>query len=215
MISPKYPYLDLYHLFNNTRFPFVLYFSSIIMSGQNEFENNAGVLFTQRSNVQIDGNSSFVNNSVQNIYMDGALAVEETNHVLGGTYIIKDNHFSDKNGAGIYASAVSTIKFSGTGYFINNRGNNGGGMFMVQQSRIELDKGTRLHFLNNSAVRGAAIFITTTAQYTQCSSNSNECLVGFEDKDNVSLVFQHNKAYPGASVMHVNFDRIENNDFKH
>ena len=197
---------------NNTQTPFALYSSSMIMSGQNKFENNAGVLFTGRSDVQIYGNSSFVNNSVQDIYNNGALAVVQTNLVLGGTYIIKDNYFSDKNGAGIYASATSTIKFSGTGYFINNRGNDGGGIFMDQQSRIELDKGTRLHFLNNSAVRGAAIFITTTAQYTRCSSNSNECLVGFEDKDNVSLVFQHNKASPGASVMHVNFDRIENND---
>ncbi len=204
-------------IINNNRNPIVAYNSIIRLGDQIDFEDNAGVLFASKTYITISGNSTFTHNSVEDDFTDGTIAILESCLIMEGMYTFKDADYDDENGGGISATTTSTVILSGTGYFINNKANYGGGIFIDQQSRLELQKGTRLHFMNNTAVKGAAIFIGTSVQHAQCQYNPNECLFGLEDDNDpdVSLTFQHNKAYPGASVIHVNFDHIENRDIEY
>ncbi len=197
--------------------PVASYSGTLKLIGQIEFEKNAGVMYAVKSNIYISGNSTFKNNSAEDDFTDGALAVLESNLVMEGIYNFKDTFYDEENGGGIWATVVSNVRLSGTGYFINNTANNGGGIFIDQLSRLELNKGTRLYFINNTAVKGAAIFIGTSVQHAQCQFNSNECLFGLEDNNNhdVTLTFEHNKAYPGASIIHVNFDVILNTSIEY
>ncbi len=100
------------------------------------------------------------------------------------------------------------------GIFRNNSANNRGAIFIDQNSRLELDKETSLLFEYNSAVKGGAIFIETSVDHVQCVNYPNECLFHPINPGNlnVSLTFEHNKAYPGGSVIHVNFDTIDNSE---
>ena len=198
---------------NNPRSPIALYSGTLIMNGEIIFQNNAGAIYGSRSKVIICGNSIFTRNDIEDEYKDGLFAIVETSLTMDGKYIFKDTRYDDEDGGGIWATVTSTVTLSGIGYFINNTANNGGGIFIDQLSRLELNEGTRLHFINNTAVRGAGIYIDTTLRQTKCQYNPNQCLI--KVKENVSLVFQDNNAYPGASAIHVSFDHIENSNIEY
>ena len=189
----------------------VVYDGKLTLRGDIQFQGNAGVLYASRSTIDISGNSTFTSNNIEDDFKDGTLALIQSTLFLGGTYNFHDNIYDDENGGGIYASVLSTVRFSGTGCFNHNSARYGGALFLDQSSRIEFEKETSLHFINNTAVKGGAIFIGTSLEHTNCSDNREECLISLQDENNpqVSLIFQRNKAYPGGSVIHVNFDHIE------
>ena len=197
---------------NNSKSPLIGYIAKILLNGQIEFSMNAGVLYTLRSDLDINGNSTFYHNNVADGYKEGAVAIQQSTLNLNGNYTFLENRYENANGGAIFAILTSVVRFSGIGKFENNSAKNGGAIFLDQMSRLELYNETELRFVNNSAVKGGAIFIGTSVDQVQCINDLNTCLFGPINPGNLnaSLTFQHNKAYPGGSVVHVNFDIVDN-----
>ena len=200
---------------NNSRSPISGYNAIIHLYGQIYFQDNAGIVFAVKSDLNINGNSIFYRNNVNDGYSDGALAIQQNSTLtLGGDYLFIEHLYDNEDGGAVYATVTSTVKFSGNGIFRNNSAKNGGAIFLNQESRLEIDKETNLLFEYNSAVKGGAIFIGTSVDHAQCVTYPNKCLFHPINPGNLnaSLTFQHNKAYPGGSVMHVNFDIINDSE---
>ncbi|XP_064397146.1 uncharacterized protein LOC135344019 [Halichondria panicea] len=200
---------------NNSRSPLSGYNAIIHLYGQIYFQDNAGIVFGVNSDLYINGNSTFYRNNIDDGYRDGALAiVQNSTLTLGGDYLFIENLYDNEDGGAVYATLTSIVKFSGNGIFKNNSAKIGGAIFIDQKCRLELDKETNLLFEYNSAIKGGAIFIGTSVDQVQCINDQNTCLFGPINPGNLnaSLTFQHNKAYPGGSVIHVNFDVIDNSE---
>ncbi len=194
---------------NNTLSPITAYNGKINLMSHNftiVFENNAGVLFAVRSSIEIKGSSRFTANDKEDDFKDGTLAIQESTLELGGMYTFNKNMLYDENGGAIYATIKSLVKFSGHGIFSHNSANYGGAIYLDQLSRIEMENETKLLFEYNKAVKGGAIFIGTSIRNVNCSSPLRNCLFDEVNNHDVAVIFKHNKAYPGASVLHVNFD---------
>ena len=199
---------------NNSISPIIGFVAKIHLYGQIEFSMNAGVLYTLRSDLDINGNSTFYRNNVDDGFKDGALALQLGTLKLGGNYTFLENRYENADGGAIFAILESVVTFSGIGKFENNSAKSGGAIFLDQRSRLELDKETELYFVSNSAVRGGAIFIGTSVDHVQCVNDPNKCLFHPINPGNLnaSLTFQQNQAYPGGSVIHVNFDIVDNSE---
>ena len=200
---------------NNSKSPLIGYIAKILLNGQIEFSMNAGVLYALRSDLDINGNSTFYRNNVADGYKEGAVAIQQSTLNLSGYYMFLENRYENADGGGaIYAILTSVVRFSGIGKFENNSAKSGGAIFLDQMFRLELYNETELRFVNNSAIKGGAIFIGTSVEHVQCVNDLNTCLFGPINSGNLnaSLIFQHNTAYPGGSVMHVNFDIINDSE---
>ena len=198
---------------NNPMTPLTGYKGTIHLYGQINFQDNSGIMFAVTSDLNVNGNSTFYRNNVYDGFKDGAFTIlQNSTLALGGEYLFIENHYDNENGGAIHATFQSIVRFSGNGIFRNNSAKNGGAIYIDQKSRLELDKGTNLLFEYNSAVKGGAIYIETSLDHVQCVKDPNECLFHPINLGNLnaSLTFEHNKAYPGGSVIHVNFDIIDN-----
>ncbi|XP_064397140.1 uncharacterized protein LOC135344016 isoform X2 [Halichondria panicea] len=194
--------------------PLTGYNAIIHLYGQIHFQDNAGIVYAVKSDLDINGNSTFYRNNVDDGYKDGALTIVQSTLKLGGNYTFLENLYDNEDGGAIYATITSTVTFSGNGTFLNNSAKNGGAIFIDQKSRLELDKETKLLFNGNSAENGGAIFIGTSVDHVQCINDPNTCLFHPINSGNLntSLTFENNTAYPGGSVIHVNFDIINDSE---
>lgn len=131
---------------SNSQSPITSYNGTINFTGTDiNFHNNAGVLYSVRSLIMINGVSCFCNNSIKDNFNDGTLAIQEITLVLGGMYNFTENKLTIENGGAIYATIKSLIIFSGIGIFYKNKANYG-----VQYSSIncqELKLNTKLNFI--------------------------------------------------------------------
>ncbi len=152
--------------------PLTGYNAIIHLYGQIHFQDNAGIVNAVKSDLEINGNSTFYHNNIDDGYKDGALAIIQSTLKLSGNYTFLENLYDNEDGGAIYATITSTVTFSGNGTFLNNSAKNGGAIFIDQKSRLELDKETKLLFNGNSAENGGVIFIGTSVP---CTNNKLPC----------------------------------------
>ena len=142
------------------------------LAGNTNTSTLEGALYANHSIVQFSGHTNFTANLA---FVGGGIYAESSSlSFIGHTYFF-DNK-ADKGGGGIHGKATSinmnapagdeTATFS----VVNNSANQGGGISLEQNSAIFLYPPVHLHFQNNSATVGGAIFVRDVFTLSECST---------------------------------------------
>ena len=180
-------------------------------------------------------NSYFENNRAS---YGGGLYVHNTE--FNGNAVFMNNSVTE-GGGGIYASSSTLFLIDNTTIITNNSAMDGGGLLLTGHSKLYLEPGIALHFINNSANRtGGAIKVEESNPLTYCITtegkfdvSSSDCFFQFQQKTkrlksldrfkafinslnvNHTMYFDNNRAVEaGADLYGGSVDNCALNSFK-
>ena len=193
--------------------------NNLNFNGINNFINNSaaqsgGAIFANHTALTIRGTSNFINNSAN--WKGGAISAYD-NNVLNfcGTSNFINN--SANGGGAVSTNANCSLAFNGTIHFTNNghywrAGTSGGGVYMGIHSTISILPNTTVHWENNCAQVGGAIYVQDASPLSYCTPfvpyvPKEECffqLPGWNLSSgiDVQLVFKNNSADDAGSVLY-------------
>lgn len=197
-------------LFYNTRStPLGAFDSAIMFTGVTQFSNNSGVLYSEHSSVTFEGDSTFIQNNVQDFYIGGAIAMLRSRLFLHGKFLFQTNQGKNSDGGAIYG-LKSSVTFDGVGAFLNNSGRDGGAIYLSDDPQISLQPQTVVLFENNTAGRGGAIYTVSPRRYIECITSAFEenppCFIDIgANSSNITLVFRNNQAskFNSGDALHI------------
>lgn len=145
----------------------------------------------------ISSQKSYLHSSETN-FLQSAFFIEEVQDILITNITVSDNTMS-----GIML-AHSSVIFNGYNLFINNRAENGGGIYILEITFISLAPPVQVVFEHNSAAkRGGAIFISVPpvlAQYYCLIQPYN--LQKYPDNEDISITFKNNAADVAGAALY-------------
>ena len=193
--------------------------NNLNFNGINNFINNSaaqsgGAIFTNHTALTFRGTSNFINNSAN--WKGGAISAYD-NNVLNfcGTSNFINN--SANGGGAISTNANCSLTFNGTIHFTKNghywgAGTSGGGVYMGIHSTISMLPNTTLHWENNCAQVGGAIYVQDASPTSYCTPlvpyvPKEECFFqlpgwNLSSATDVQLVFKNNSADVAGSVLY-------------
>ena len=154
-----------------------------------------GQCFVSLTNVTVDSNWSRHKKSPhQRGYSSTILVLFITELELKNVSIINNN----STGLAVYRTAIS-LSDNSTLLFDNNAGIDGGGLALYGDSYLVLNDTAALHFTNNRATRGAAIYVDLNTR-----SSITFCFFQYFAKTNIlpKLFFSSNYASVAGSVLY-------------
>ena len=193
-------------------------------NGTNNFINNeayfyyGGAIQARNGSLNFNGTSNFINNLAA--LHGGAISTHHTVLNFTGTSKFIGNSAGD-NGGAIIIDANSTLTFSGTIDFTNNRRYGGGvfniytcggGLYMGFRSTLSILPNTTVYLENNNATRGGAICVADASPISYCAPLAlyipkEECFFQLPGQNlsndvDVQLVFKNNSADIAGSVLY-------------
>ena len=185
--------------------------SSLYFNGTNNFTansaNNGGAIYVTNTLFSLNGTSTFSYNSAD---YDGGAIYAESNTSLSFTGTSNFCHNSAEFfGGAILAFNNTILNFSGTNNFINNSGLEGGAMYLSIRSTFSILPHTTVHWEDNHANLGGALFVFGVNPLIYCSQviPREECFFQLPGQNlsngiDVKLVFKNNSADNGGSVLY-------------
>ena len=193
-------------------------------NGSSNFINNeayyyrGGAIQATNASLNFNGTSNFTNNLAANY--GGAIITHNTLLNFTGTSKFIGNSAGD-NGGAIYIDVNSTLTFSGTIDFINNR-HYGGGEWIIHtcggavyiglKSNFFILPNTTVYWENNHATYGGAIYVEDASRMSYCVPLAlyvpkEECFFQLTGQNlssghDVQLVFKNNTADIAGSVLY-------------
>ena len=185
--------------------------SSLYFNGIDNFTansaNTSGAIYVTNTLLSLNGTSTFSYNSAD---YDGGAIYAESNTSLS---FIGTSNFCH-NSAEFYGGAIlafnnTILNFSGTNNFINNSALAGGAMYLSIRSTFSILPHTTVHWEDNHANLGGAIFAFGVNPLIYCSQiiQRAECFFqphgqNLSNGIDVQLVFKNNFADNGGSVLY-------------
>ena len=164
--------------------------STVILTGATSLLNNqarrGGAILATESKIMIYGEVTIANNTANNTATNsngGGISLYQSDLEIKGNCIISDNHAM--RGGGIHAtSSTIAVHQPTTLKFINNRAENGSGLYLeVNPKLYVLKSGSSynndaylLIFSGNHANYGGAVYVADDTNSGACSPN-NECFI--------------------------------------
>ena len=185
--------------------------STVIFTGATSLLNNqarrGGAILATESKIMIYGETIIANNTATNSN-GGGISLYQSDLEIKGNCIISDNHAM--RGGGIHAtSSTIAVHQPTTLQFINNRAENGSGLYLEVNPKLYILKSRRsynddehlLVFRGNHANYGGAVYVADDTNSGACSPD-NECFIqtlSLYDYanymlDTVNIVFSDNTA---------------------
>ncbi|WP_409199684.1 hypothetical protein [Methanobrevibacter sp. DSM 116169] len=136
--------------------------SNFTIKGSNIFDGNiatdGGAIYnTYGKDFTIIGNNRIENSYVENSG-GGIFNLEGVNFSIIGNNTIKNN-FANANGGGVFNSKINGFLLEGSNILENNEAKTGGAIY-TSGNNFKINKGS---FLNNKALEGSSIFISTNS----------------------------------------------------
>ena len=193
--------------------------AALSFNGNSNFINNSaiigGAIFTSHNTVlSFNGTNNFINNSA---HAGGAISIRTTLLSFNGTsnFINNSAHY----GGAIFTNINSTMTFSESISFTNNGyyggggdTQKGGGVYMGLKCTFSILPHTTVHWENNHATLGGAIYAYDTSPISYCTPLTpyvpkQECFFQLPGQNlsngiDVQLVFKNNSAGAAGSVLY-------------
>ena len=160
--------------------------STVIFTGATSLLNNqarrGGAILSTESKIMIYGETTIANNKATDSN-GGGISLYQSDLEIKGNCIISDNHAM--RGGGIHATSSTIAVYQPTTLqFINNRAENGSGLYLevnpklyILKSRLSFtDDEYLLIFSGNHANYGGAVYVADDTNSGACSPD-NECFI--------------------------------------
>ena len=208
--------------------------SSVIFTGVSSLSNNqarhgGAILATDESKIMMYG-ETIITNNLASRGLGGGISLQQSDLEIRGNCTISGN--DAVRGGGIHATYSSTIAVyqPGTLQFINNRAENGSGLYLEVNAKLNVLKigstsrnarSEHLLFRGNHANYGGAIYVADDTNTGTCSPD-NECFIqtlalhqfnaGKDELINI-LFFGNTASEQGANIFGGLLDRCIPNPF--
>ena len=186
--------------------------STIIFTGAISFLNNqarrGGAILATESKIVMYGETTIANNTATNSN-GGGISLHQCDLEIKGNCTISDNHAMRGGGIHATSSTVAVYQPGGTLQFINNKAENGSGLYLEVNPKLYILKSQRsciddehsLIFSVNHAKYGGAMYVADDTNSGACSLNT-ECFIQtlklYQYNDNilntVNILFYGNTA---------------------
>ena len=203
------------HAQTNTRLSFI---GTSHFSHNLAVYNHGGAIYTDINVVlTFSGSNNFFNNSAAH----GGVIYAGFNMLVSFTGTSNFSSNSAMDGGAIYADSNSTLTFNGSISFINNgnhinkfnsRVSYGGAMYLFSSTTLSILPYTTLHWENNHANLGGAIYVYDINPFTYCTQLSRyipkeECFFQLTSQSlldgiDIKLVFKNNTADTAGSILY-------------
>ena len=162
--------------------------STVIFTGATSLLNNqarhGGAILSTESKIMIYGETTIANNTATN-RNGGGISLYQSDLEIKGNCIISDNYAM--RGGGIHATSSTIAMYRPTILqFINNRAENGSGLYLEVNPKLYILKSQRssyysddeylLIFSGNHANYGGAVYVADDTNSGSCSPD-NECFI--------------------------------------
>ena len=164
--------------------------STVIFTGVSSLSNNrarhGGAILAIESKIMMYGEIIIANNTVTvTVSSGGGISLQQSDIEVRGNYIIFGN--DAVRGGGIHAtSSIIAVYQPGTLQFINNRAENGSGLYLEinvklcvlkYQLNSRNSRSEHLLFRDNHANYGGAIYVADDTNAAGACSPDNECFI--------------------------------------
>ncbi len=231
-VRDDFGFNSIMYLFNTSQFSitgsefsenndcFVLVASRSIMQfdGENTFEGNTAVIYSQTSSFVFTGILFVRNNSDRNsaIFSYSAINLHDQSRlVVNGDFLFKDNIRPYSEGGVVFSRARSQLIFGGNGTFEENSARVGGVFYLQDDSFVIVLPNTIVTFVRNMAIMGGGVmYLSRYERFCDYGTFSSylPCFINFEDS-NSSIIFSGNRAGKDTgSVLHSNVQVSINTD---
>ena len=185
--------------------------STVIFTGATSLLNNqarrGGAILSTESKIMIHGETTIVNNNATDSN-GGGISLYQSDLEIKGNCIISDNHAM--RGGGIHATSSTIAVYQpATLQFINNRAENGSGLYLEVNPKLYIlkslpayhDDEHLLIFSGNHANYSGTVYVADDTNSGACSPD-NECFIqtlalfqeGYNILDTVNILFSDNTA---------------------
>ena len=185
--------------------------STVIFTGATNLLNNqarhGGAILATESKIMIYGETTIANNTATNSN-GGGISLYQSDLEIKGNCIISDNHAM--RGGGIHATSSTVAVYQPTTLqFINNRAENGSGLYLEVNPKLYILKSRPsyyhdehlLIFSGNHASYGGAVYVADDTNSGACLPD-NECFIqtlalhqdNYSKLNTVNMVFSDNTA---------------------
>ena len=161
--------------------------SILIFAGVSSLSNNqarrGGAIVTIESKIMLYGETTIANNTAT-VSSGGGISLQQSDLEVRRNCIISDN--DAVRGGGIHATSSTIAVYQpGTLQFINNRAENGSGLYLEANAKLyalKIERSSRnarsehLLFRDNHANYGGAIYVADNTNAGACSPD-NECFI--------------------------------------
>ena len=158
--------------------------SSVIFTGVSSLLNNqarrGGAILAIESKIMMYGETTIANNTAT-VSSGGGISLQQSDLEVRGNCIISGN--DAVSGGGIHATSSTIAVYQpGTLQFINNRAENGSGLYFEINAKLYVlriasyPRSKQLLFQTNHANYGGAIYVADDLNAGACSSD-NECFI--------------------------------------
>ena len=201
--------------------------STVIFTGLSSLSNNqarrGGAILAIESKIMMYGETTIANNTAT-VSSGGGISLQQGDLEVKGNCIISDN--DAVRGGGIHATSSTIAVYQpGTLQFINNRAENGSGLYLEVNAKLYVLKRNSIYrqseqllFRDNHANYGGAIYVADDTNAGACSPD-NECFtqtlalhqfgvgnVGIDASTNI-LFFGNTASEQGANIFGGLLDR--------
>ena len=184
--------------------------STITFRGETSLLNNqarqGGAILAIGSTIVLYGTTTIANNRATDS-SGGGVSLQQSNLDIKGSCTISDNYAM--RGGGVHAkSSTITVYQQGTLQFINNRAENGSGLYLEVNPKLYLLKSETVYVVNyhmiftgNHGKYGGAVYVADDTNSGACSPNI-ECFIqtlalhqfSYSDLNTVNIQFSGNTA---------------------
>ena len=198
------------------------FLSTVTFTGESILSNNhaqhGGAILAVESTIIMYGSTTIANNMATKYVTNssgGGISLRQSKLEIKGKCNISDNHAI--RGGGIHASGSTIAIYQpGTLHLINNRAENGGGLYLEVNPKVYIqyyisDEGIII-FRDNHAIYGGAVYVADNTSSSACLANS-ECFIqtlildGLNGMQNTAMYFSDNTASQGINIFGGLLDR--------
>ena len=183
--------------------------STVIFTGVSTLSNNqarrGGAILATRSKIMMHGETTIASNTAtESSGSGGCISLQQSDLEIKGNCIISHNHAT--KGGGIHATSSTVAVYQpGTLQFLNNRAENGSGLYLEANPSLYTLKTQASHdeylliFSSNHANYGGAIYVADDTNSGACLPD-NECFLqtlalhGFSGPNTTNVLFSVNTA---------------------
>ena len=182
---------------------YYVFASSINIVDSSFYANNGGAILATESKIVMYGDTTIANNTSTNS-SGGGIFLQQSELEIKGNCTISGNYAM--RGGGIHATSSTVAVYQPwTLQFINNRAENGSGLYLEDNPKLYVLKSQssrkdeyQLLFYDNYANYGGAIYVADDTNSGACSPN-NECFI------QTLALYQSIILYPFNSLINIHF----------
>ena len=176
--------------------------SGIVRIISSKFANNSVPINMRGGDLVLEGNVTFNGNFYP------ITITSQGNINISGHVVFKNNVNTNDNGGAIYLLKSNLYMNRSTVLFYDNTADNGGAIFVDQQSTIFVNQ-TILEFVGNTALSyGGAVYVNLSYYYDVfCRSSDPYTLLHYYNMLKDASVYNHNSAAKGGNYAYFNLSQ--------